>query len=248
LHRAAAVISLTHAGLNELCRIYPNLQLAQKTSIIPCCTNTQLFDPATITAAVLPELPDDTELFVYTGSIGTWYYTREMIDCLAVWRQLQPNIRLLILTKDQTALRELLTTISPEKRELVITAEADHKHVPQYLKRAKAAIFFIKPAYSKIASSPTKMAECWAMDLPIVTNSGIGDNDLYFKQFNAGVLLNEFTPTAYAEAYRNYKNLQIPAGSLRALAVKEFDHALAVRRYTSVYQTVLQTMPPKNQH
>jgi glycosyltransferase involved in cell wall biosynthesis len=38
------------------------------------------------------------------------------------------------------------------------------------------------PTYSKIASSATKMAEAWAMNLPVVTNTGWGDIDILVEK------------------------------------------------------------------
>jgi hypothetical protein len=69
-------------------------------------------------------------------------------------------------------------------------------------------MFFIKPSYSKIASSPTKMAECWAMNLPIITNEGIGDNDIYFNEHNGGILLKEFNSAAFDLACKDFLKLK----------------------------------------
>ncbi len=238
LKSAAAVISLTQAGLTELCRLYPNLQLQNKTTIIPCCTDTGLFDPKKVTATVLPEIPDTAHLLVYTGSIGTWYLTKEMIDCALVWRQHIPKLQLLILTRDHEQVKAITKNLSlPEN--FLITASASHSDVPAYLKKAKAAIYFIKPAYSKIASSPTKMAECWSMGLPIITNTGIGDGDALFRTHKGGILVSQFTETAYAEACEAYQKEQFDRDALRDIAVRFFDHRSAVQLYQKAYQNIL---------
>lgn len=237
LQNAGAIVSLTHAAVKELERVYPSLDLRRKTSVIPCCTDTSLFDKFSQTnTPKIPSLLPEDHLLIYTGSIGTWYYTREMIDCCLNWREQIPNLKLLILTKEQTELQSILSTYGEAQKSFVLSASCSHKDVASYLALAKAAIFFIKPAYSKIASSPTKMAECWSMGLPIITNPGIGDNDLYFKDHKGGVLVRAFNVTAYKEACAEYLSLRPPGDSYREIALQDFNTELAREKYMDIYE------------
>jgi len=236
LENADAIVSLTHAGLNELNLKFPEYLLSKKTSIIPCCTNCDLFKPTNqINGIKINGLDKDDHVVIYTGSIGTWYFTKEMIDCILVWKKFIPNIKFLILTKDQDALSQILKNYSVEQQNIVISTSAAYNEVVNYLSLAKAALFFIKPSYSKIASSPTKMAECWALDLPIITNAGIGDNDLYFNKYQGGVLLNAFTEEAYENACSNYLNLKQEKNHYRKIALDYFDNKMAIKSYTEIY-------------
>ncbi len=238
LQYADAVVSLTHAGLKELDKNFPELNIPAKTTIIPCCTNTTLFQANTNAQFTFPGINQNDHVIIYTGSIGTWYYTKEMIDCILVWKKIIPNIKLIILTRDQDELNNILSKYSAEEKSIILSTSASYQQVTQFLSLAKAALFFIKPAYSKIASSPTKMAECWALDLPIITNSGIGDNDLYFKQYEGGVLLDEFNEAAYTKATHNYLNLQAKPGHYRQIALNYFDHQKAIANYTNIYNKI----------
>lgn len=159
-----------------------------------------------------------------------------MIDCMIVWKQKIPNLKLLIVTRDTEVLVEVLKNYSVEQRELIHYEQASYAEVPAYLALAKAAIFFIKPAYSKIASSPTKMAECWAMDLPIITNAGIGDNDIYFKNDLGGILLSEFSEKEYLLSCQTYLELLKKPNNYRSIALEHFDLKMAVERYTGIYE------------
>ncbi len=238
--RSDAIISLTNAAVTELGKYYPKELLATKTTVIPCCTDTSLFSQEAI--KVLPNLQQMSStdhLLVYTGSIGTWYYTREMIDCVFAWKEFIPTIKLLILTKDTGELDKILSSCTPAQRALIITASSSHKEVANYLALAKAAIFFIKPSYSKIASSPTKMAECWSMDLPIITNSGIGDNDLYFNTHKGGVLVTDFSTADYISTCHKYRSLLDKPGHYRNIALNYFDTKIAIEKYTSVYKSLI---------
>jgi len=42
---------------------------------------------------------------------------------------------------------------------------------------SNASLFFIKPVWSKKASSPTKLAELMGLGIPVFSNSGVGDVD-----------------------------------------------------------------------
>lgn len=236
--RSDANVFLTYAAVKELERFFPAEVLRKKTTIIPCCTNTSLFNKENVKQISLPNIPKNAHILVYTGSIGTWYYTKEMIDCVLVWKKFIPEIKLLILTNDKRELEKILSLYSEEEKQIVVSASASHNEVASYLALAKASLFFIKPSYSKIASSPTKMAECWAMDLPIITNSGIGDNDLFFNTHKGGILINNFTQEEYETACKNYLALSAPTNTYRKIALDFFDNAMAIEKYTAIYKSL----------
>lgn len=236
---ADAIVSLTAAALKDMQSRFPDWKLEQRTTIIPCCTNLELFTSVRneeLAASI--GLGDKDHIIVYAGSIGTWYYTREMIDCLMVWKEQLPTLKFLILTKDTEPLREILETYPVEVRAWIISRSCSYQEVPAYLSLATASIFFIKPSYSKLASSPTKMAECWAMNLPIITNSGIGDNDLFFKDSRGGVLLNSFDEAAYRQALNEYRALLNHPSLYRQIAVEYFDLNIAVKKYVAIYRNL----------
>lgn len=232
---ADAIVSLTHAAAKDIDQRFGN-NVFKKITIIPCCTNVDVFDRSKIIKPIeLPEIKPTDFLIIYTGSIGTWYYTHELINCILSWKKHIPQIKLLILTKDQSQLKQILNEYSPEQRSIIVSKSASFQEVPLYLAKAQAAMFFIKPSYSKIASSPTKMAECWSMNLPIITNKGIGDNDIYFNDHNGGVLLNEFTTQAFDEACKQFLKLMEEKIDFRKIAIDHFDNKTAIKTYSGLY-------------
>jgi glycosyltransferase involved in cell wall biosynthesis len=64
--------------------------------------------------------------------------------------------------------------------------------VPAYLAAADAALAFIRPTYSKISSSPTKIGEYLAAGLPVVTGRGVGDVDGLLEGSGTGIVLDDF--------------------------------------------------------
>ena len=77
---------------------------------------------------------------------------------------------------------------------------ATRSEVPELLSISNTSLFFIKPVWSKKASSPTKMAEIMGMGIPVVTNSGVGDVDLVMHQNPTGVLIESFSKGDYEMA------------------------------------------------
>jgi glycosyltransferase involved in cell wall biosynthesis len=229
-----AIVSLTSAALSWLEKKFNGVK--NKSSVIPCCVNTAVFNPSSVRPANAAGIETGDHVIAYAGSIGTWYYTREMIDCMLLWKEKIPSLKLLIITRDSQQLSEVLASYTPEQRKFILTVSASYSEMPSYLALAKASVFFIKPAFSKIASSPTKMAECWAMDLPIITNAGIGDNDYYFNEKKGGVLINAFSKDEYKKACEKYLALNNFPGHYRNIALKDFDTANAVHTYLSIYQ------------
>jgi glycosyltransferase involved in cell wall biosynthesis len=242
LKQANAVVMLTDASLNYLNTTFPEFELPAKTTVIPCCTDVTVFKQD-VDKAEVRAISESDHVIIYTGSIGTWYYTKEVIDCVLVWQELIPNIKLLIVTKDTEALKAILKNYTPQQQSLVVTTSAAYQQMPAYLKLAKATLFFIKPAFSKIASSPTKMAECWAMNLPVITNSGIGDNDFYIEQHRGGILLNEFNETAYKLAGEQYLQLMKEPLNCRNIALDHFNKERAVEKYTAIYRRLIKEQP-----
>lgn len=239
LKHADFIITLTNASLRYLMNKFPNLGINEKAEVIPCCTSLEHFDRSITKKAVLPiGISESDFLLIYTGSIGTWYHTKEMIDCTLAWKEFIPNIKLLILTKDKNELASILGQYSDTQKQIIFTESASYKDVPSFLALAKAAIYFIKPVFSKIASSPTKMAECWAMDLPIITNKGIGDNDLYFNQHQGGILISEFTNEAYKKAAILFLEKSKQNVNYREIANTHFNNKKAAVVYLSIYNAL----------
>jgi len=242
LKHSEAIVSLTEQAAQYIQNQYAELQTNKKISVIPCSVNTALFKPLDDTKA--KEIKHQAgfvandEVLVYSGSIGTWYYTNEMLDCVAAWNQENPNIKLLVLTKDERAFRQILSAYPKEVEQWIRVLNLSYHQVPDYLSIASAAIFFIKPAFSKIASSPTKMAECWAMNLPVITNIGIGDNDYFIVQKSGGVLVNDFNKNQYLASYRAYKQIKANGVNYRSIAIQYFDLNLAVKRYINIYHSL----------
>src|SRR6185503_9089395 len=114
--------------------------------------------------------------------------------------------------------------------------------VPSYLAAADAGLSFIKPCFSKIASSPTKNGEYLACGLPLIINAGIGDSDSLVTDWRAGVLINELDRQGFDRAYNELQAFTTNGAKAKARRVAEklFDlEAIAGQRYAELYEKVL---------
>jgi glycosyltransferase involved in cell wall biosynthesis len=115
--------------------------------------------------------------------------------------------------------------------------------IPRYLKAADLAISFIKPCYSKLSSSPTKLAEYLAAGLPVICSAGIGDIDEVIENDWVGVLVRDFSREAYRLALAEAENLrQDPhiSDRCRASASRRFDlEQVGGMRYRRLYRRLL---------
>ncbi len=241
LKEADYVISLTENGKNEMLS-WPSTKPDIRIKVIPCCTNLALFDPSKITEDIKAKcrenvgITKDQFVLGYIGSIGTWYMLPEMMDYFRELQKEQPNARFLFVTGESS---ESLEKVAKQKgidpSSIAVTSVLHHE-VPHYISLMDASIFFIKPSYSKKASSPTKQGEIMAMGIPLICNSNVGDTDLIVSRYKAGTVIDEFNQ----ETYQNniiqptaFDSKEIAAGAKDYFALEE-----GVTRFLDVYAKI----------
>lgn len=137
---------------------------------------------------------------VYNGSLGGWYLTDEMVRLFVVGRSSIERFHFLVLTQSRHELiMDLLQRHTVPRHAYTITT-VRVEDMPTYLSAVDFAISFIKPGYSKLSSSPTKIGEYLASGLPIITNAGIGDIDEVVSGEAVGVLVHSLDASAYHRA------------------------------------------------
>lgn len=212
------------------------------TAVIPCSVDLEIFRPSEVwRREVRDELGwGDEPVLVYSGSLGSWYGLKEMLDFFAEARAEIPKLRFLLLTP-QVSLAEGELRTRQLVGEVVVRAVTPDA-VPRYLAAADVGICFLRRHASKEASSPTKYGEYLAAGLPVVTNGWIGDaHELAGEP--AWLLVEAFDPGDYHAAARDVARLlQTPAATrlaARGLAGREFGLDTAVDRYDDIYRRVL---------
>ena len=199
LENADYVTCLTHAAKKEMLTWANVKGQPLPIQVIPCSADLDLFNPENINQELKEKFrkelgiqPGDM-IFSYLGSIGGWYLTDEMMRLCKLLSDKFPAAKFLFISPH----RHEVITSAAEKQGLnadrIITRQANRHEVPVLLSFSSYSIFFIKPCYSKISSSPTKHGEIMAMGIPVITNSGVGDVAEIVRKYNAGFVLNSFS-------------------------------------------------------
>lgn len=239
-----AVVTLTE-------RIWPIIREWQglrgrevQHEVIPCCVDLSLFKFSDEERAKRrAELGiGDKFTIVYSGSLDGWYLTEKMADFFAVFRRRRPDAHLLWLTNgSHERVKGLMASRKVEPDQFSVLS-VPARLVPSYLAAADAGLSFIRRCFSKIASSPTKNAEYLACGLPLIINRGIGDSDALVEEWNAGVLLEDFTDAEYeriGSAIESMAGQRDARQRARSVAERLFDlQTVGVARYAALYERV----------
>jgi len=244
LRHADGIVMLTRKIRDVLRTSSPGLAAnPADVEIIPCCVDTRKYANAD-GESVRRELGlAGKQVLVYAGSLGGWYMSDEMAALFSELLRLRANAHFLILTQSRY---ELITSsltrhgIAAE-RYTVMTANADE--MPRYLAAGDLGVSFIKPCFSKLSSSPTKIGEYLASGLPFITNRGIGDVDELLKQRSVGVLIDSFRPEEYRSALQRVLEMLSNQTAIRRqcqrVAEEEFSLSEIGRAlYRGVYERV----------
>lgn len=226
LQEADGAVVLTRHAAERLRQRRPSLGALR---VIPTCADVSVFKPRT--QGQKPAFG-----LVYSGSLGTWYMAREM---MAFARSAAEFLRgsTLFLTPQPEEIRRL----GPVPAWVEVRSVGPGS-VAEWLRRASALFFFIRPIPSKRASCPTKFAEGLASGLPVVCNRGIGDLDDVVEPEGVGVLLEDFSEAAYSAAVRRLGRLLEDPGlsdRCRRLAEARYGVDLGVEAYRGLYTEIV---------
>lgn len=214
--------------------------------VIPCCVDTERFRPdGAARARVRSELGLDGRLAVtYAGTLGSWYLEREMVRFVAALKRLHGAVTFVVLTRAPTErLRQLAAEAGLAGDELAIHAVAPDA-MPAMLSAGDLGLSFIAPCFSKMGSSPTKVAEYLAAGMPAVVNLGVGDQAELGGERDACVTLGDFDePTLSAAAARALKladrDWTVRSAATHAVAASRFGLSqIGVPRYYRLYRNM----------
>ncbi len=248
LSEADYVISLTENGKHTIEKWADILYKKPLIDVIPCCVDTDLFSEIHIDNNRKQELKElykldkNTLVISYLGSIGSWYLLDEMLVFFKHLLLKRNNSVLLFITPDKPqAILDAATKFEIPTNRLIIQ-KASREQIPTFLSLSNLNLFFIKPSFSKKASSPTKLAEVLSMGIPVITNSGVGDVDAIINEHKCGIVLPKFTAKEFEIANSSIDDLlQKPSADIRKVAVDYFSLKIGAERYDSVYKKMLNT-------
>ena len=174
---------------------------APRVTVIPTCVDLERF---TLPASSGP--PNSSPVFIYTGSLGTWYLLREMLDFIGEVLKRFPYARFQVLTRNR---REATNELMKSKltSDTVMITSVFYKEILRWLTGAHAGLAFYKSGWARQATCPTKVGEYLAMGLPVVVNDEVGVVEEVIGAKGVGVILSEFSTEAYTRALDQLQDL-----------------------------------------
>ena len=225
------VVTLTRASEAEIRRFDYLAVQTPPISVIPTCADLDRF-------TVQGSPVRNPYTLGYIGGVGTWYLLDEMLACFRLLKEAQPDARLLFVNRNEHELIGRRVGAAGIDQGSVEVIAADHQDMPAQVARMSAGMALIKPAYSKIASAPTKLAEYLGCGVPCLGNAGVGDMAEILEGRRVGVSLSSFSAGELAQGMKRMVQLVWEPGiqeRCRQAALDLFSVAAGAAAYAAIY-------------
>lgn len=244
LQESDAIVSLTAAAKDEILS-WKELKIDPgKMNVIPCCADLDFFSEKNIDLKEQQQLRDQLGIrandFVlcYSGSTGTWYLLKEMLQFFRHLLDKKSNSKFLFITPDEKEKIIAVAAATGIKKESIIVVAAKRDAMPLLLSLSDAAIFFIKNSFSKKASSPTKMGEFMSMGIPVICNDGVGDVGNIMRKSQAGILLSSPDDDLMRAGVKELLESSFRQKEIKAAAAYFFSLEKGIRQYDEIYSSL----------
>ena len=178
INKSAHIVCLTNTAKNYIFSKY-NVDLS-KITVIPCGTDFDLFNRKKLNKSTLLKIFRDLRLknkkvLLYYGSLGENYLVNKMVKLFKYLKSDNKDwIFMFLINNAHSQLENILKKNNLQKRDFRIL-KSSRIDLPNYLFFADISVFFYRSGMRSIGCSPTKLADLFAMNIPIVTSSNLGD-------------------------------------------------------------------------
>ncbi|HEY0412871.1 MAG TPA: glycosyltransferase [Allosphingosinicella sp.] len=241
------IVTLTDRAADILANWYPSAVGGDRGryTVIPCCADFTHFEPGRVDRSAVEAHRRELDLgegpiLLYLGSIGHDYLLPEMLRLFRELFTLRPTARFLFVSNNAREVVERECQVAGIPSTAFRFVSVDRAEVPEYIALADLSVVFIRPTLSKAGCSPTKLAELFALNVPVIANAGVGDLDAIVDYGrNGSVIVPDFEPATLRAALEQVLTLPAGArGSIRA-ASAEFSLEEGIRRYASIYDRLV---------
>lgn len=242
---ADRIVCLTNRARNLLIDWYlaGEPSASERFQIIPCCADFAHFDPDNIDATTLSALrlrlglKKDQAVLLYLGSLGPDYLLPQMMDLFAQLVALRGDARFLFVSNNGRELVEVQCAAKGIEPDRVLFTSAERADVPAHIALATLSVVFIRADQSKAGCSPTKLAELFAMNVPVIADCGVGDIDAIISpERNGSALVADFAPTSLRQAIVKVLELREKGDIDIRRNSAEFDLPQGIAAYAKVYR------------
>ena len=229
------VVSLTRAGALEIQQFAFLNGRQPPLSVIPTCADLEHFRP-------IPAFQRDSSaskfILGYVGSAGTWYMFDAVVECFRQLLLMRPEAELLIVNRGEHDYINAVLNDAQIPDGSFNILQAEYTDVPKYMVKMDAAVFFYRPHFSKLATSPTRLGELLGCGVPCLTNTGIGDTSEVLQASKVGVAVPSFDSATLQAGIRRLLELcgdPSVTERCRSTALLHFSLVDGVAAYNDIY-------------
>ncbi|MBH2006790.1 MAG: glycosyltransferase [Myxococcaceae bacterium] len=245
LNKSDYIVCLTERSREILVQQYPSL-IAKKFQTIPCCADFTHFDPQGVSTDRVEQIRKELKfsehdfILVYLGSLGFDYLLSEMLYLFKELIKINDKSNFLFILNNGFEAVEREANRLSLPLEKIQSVSVQRAEIPDYLALADMSVVFIRSSLSKAGCSPTKLAELFASNIPVIANAGVGDLDAIIDpEQNGSVLVKDFSPAALRTALIELLEMRTRKVSIRK---NSFSYSLetGVSLYAGVYAKLLE--------
>lgn len=238
LNLADEVIVLTEKA--KLFLISHALKPEKYIEVIPTCVDLKLFEPL---KGAKKGFLQNKVVILYSGSIGTFYAFKEIVEFFKIFRERARNSFFLALVNNEKHIAEDVLNISGVTNDSYKVLALSHLEVPDWVKEADVSLMFYHRGNSYAGCCPAKFAESLACGVPVIINKSIGDCDDIVEDERIGFVIEDFTESAYKKTVDQFLSILKERDSMRIrcrnIAEKFFSLERGVEKYSEVYNKLI---------
>ncbi|HEY6327956.1 MAG TPA: glycosyltransferase [Blastocatellia bacterium] len=137
---------------------------------------------------------------IYIGSAGGRYLLDKIGRFAAIASDMLKEVSLRVLTRtDESLVASMLAAVGLSRKAWSLDS-VSRQDMPRELAACDAGLVFLASGTSGHGCSPTKVGEYWAMGLPVIASPGLSDLDDIIKTERVGVIVSDYSDTAYRSA------------------------------------------------
>lgn len=240
---ADGIVVLTGKAQDLVRRWYPAEIAGKPIQVIPCCVDLRQY-PVERFNQDRSGTESNCTTIVYTGKLGGWYPTREMVEFVTAAKKSIPDLHWQVWTQsDASALKH---EIEVQGLDDVTIGRVEPQELLGKLLCANAGLSLYKRNLSAAGCSPTKIGEYLAAGLPVASSAGIGDVDDLLHNGGkgaVGVVVQDTARSSFSGAAARLKTLlddpQIRE-RCRAVAAERLDlERVGWSRYRQMYEELI---------
>tara|TARA_A100001011_G_C14321259_1_gene850782 strand:- start:6202 stop:7404 length:1203 start_codon:yes stop_codon:yes gene_type:complete len=222
-------------------RIIKTIDKSIDPVVIPCCADYDHFKFLNIEKSKIKkkfDIPANKKIILYSGSLRGVYLFKEMLNFFEKINSISNDFIFLIVTNDLIYANNILANLNKNN---IILINDTRENMPKYYYVSDILLCFINASFARQCSSPTKIAEALACNIPLICNKGVGDIDLIVKKLNAGLSIDLLNIKYNKKLLNKILNLidNNNTNRLRNESQKYFDLEFAYKNYKLTYSNML---------